>query len=86
MHHHASRLIDHEDVGVLVDNREWNGLGEHRAGRRRGNDNRYALAGARSITRLFAAAFDGDAAIRNQRRGLIARHIELAGNQEIEAW
>src|SRR5690348_2124675 len=85
MHDHARRLVDNQHIFVFVNDRDRNGLGEHGASGGRRHGNRYAFASTRPVARLFPTSVHGDAAVADQRGGLVARHIQRAGDEYVEA-
>jgi acyl-CoA reductase-like NAD-dependent aldehyde dehydrogenase len=84
VHDHPRRLVDHDEVLVLVHDLERDRLADDLAAGRLRHVDHDGLAAAQTQPRLLAPAVDQRLAVREERRGLGAGEAEPLGDEEIE--
>ena len=83
MHDEPCRLVDHDEVVVLVDDRERDRLRLRLGRRRRRHDERDARPGARLERRIaHDSIIDGDAPVADQRLQAAAREVGKGARQD----
>jgi hypothetical protein len=85
MHHEAGRLVDHDQLGVLVDNGKLDGFGPGRGVRRRGHPQGDRGARVDAVSRIAdRSAIDRDFAGQDQGFQARARKSGVSGEHAID--
>jgi len=85
MNDHSCRLVDDEEIFILVSDGEWNVFAEDLAGhllRRLDHNN---IAREHAMARLFSLTVYRDVSICDECRRLITRQVGALGYEQVEA-
>ena len=85
MNDHTRRLVNDEEVFVLVGDSEWNVFADNLTRHLLRRLDHYDVAGERAIARFFSPAVYRDVSICNEGRRLITRQVGALGYKQVEA-
>ena len=85
MNHHTRRLINDEQIFILVSDSEWNVFADDLARHLLGSLDHYDVAGEHAIARFFPAAVYRDISICDECCCLITRDVCSLGYKQVEA-